>query len=71
MGTRVEASRLAVGVWCRFRLGQFEPGGYRKVDGLQRFVSNGRPMLRIRFANGTETETPADASWEIDMEIDQ
>ena len=71
MALMCEASRLAAGVWTRMVVGQFPPGPYRKVHSVHRYFSNGRPMLRIVFTNGTEQETPADARWEIDMEIDQ
>lgn len=70
MAARCEAGRLAAGVWCRYRHGMFPGGAYRQVESIQRLVS-GAPAVRLSFTNGEQVVTPADAVWEIDMEIDQ
>ena len=71
MARKIAAGRLTEGVWCRFRLGTYPGGPYRKVESVERGVSGAVPMVRLAFTNGDTAETPTDASWEIDMEIDR
>lgn len=71
MAARCEAGRLAAGVWCRYRHGMFPGGPYRQVASVHRTVSGAVPMVTLTFSNGEMVDTPVDAVWEIDMEIDQ
>ncbi len=71
MAAMCEAGRLAAGVWCRFRLGTYPGGPFRKVEAVHRTVSGAVPMVTLTFSNGEMVDTPVDSVWEIDMEIDQ
>ena len=68
---RCPAGRLTEGTWCRFRLGTYPGGPFRKVQAVHRTVSGAVPMVELKFNTGETVSTPADAMWEIDMEIDQ
>lgn len=68
---RCPAGRLTEGTWCRFRLGTYPGGPFRKVASVHRTVSGAVPMVTLTFSNGEMVDTPVDAMWEIDMEIDQ
>jgi len=38
---------------------------------VHRTVSGAVPMVTLTFSNGEMVDTPVDAMWEIDMELDR